>query len=89
MQGGRNGLPSRRTIGADKAGKQQQGVEPDKRIRNQVAVWADSKTFMLRSFCYSQEVSWLLPTQVEPYLIFSKAYTWWLATPGNTDSELL
>lgn len=85
----KQGLPSRRTIGPDKGERQQQGVEPDKRIGNQVAVWADSKTFMLKSFCHSQEVSWLLPSQVETYLIFSKAYTWWLATPGNTGSELL
>lgn len=44
---------------------------------------------MRKSFCSSQGASWLLPAQVETYLMLWPAYTWWLATPGNPDPGLL
>ena len=44
---------------------------------------------MLKSFCPSQEASWLLSAHVETYLLLWRGYTWWLATPGNADLELL
>lgn len=94
-QGGRGGRQKSRNRdssgnrkGLDKGTRQQQEVEPAKRIRNQVAVWADSKTSVLKRFCPSQEASWLLPAQMEIYLTLWPAYTWQLAAPGNTDPQL-
>ena len=69
--------------------RQQQEVGPAKRIRNQVAVRTESKTSRLTSFCPSQEASWLLPAQVETYLLLWPASTWWLTTPGNAEPGLL
>ena len=76
-------------IGPDK-GKRKQEVEPDQRIRNQVAVWADSKTSVLKSFL-PRPGSFLTTTCPTSCPGGNQSRTFEsplmvLATPGNTDS---
>ena len=49
-------LLRKQRIGPDKGGGQQQGVGPAKRIGNQVAVRADSKTSVLEHLCPSRKL---------------------------------
>lgn len=69
--------------------RQQQEVEPVKRIRNQVAVGADMKTSMLKTSAPARKLlGYLLPAQVETHLILWPAYIWQLAAPSNSDPQL-